>query len=130
MPFGEQVAFEPLEAADDLVLEAAHLGEVARARAEVLAQAVLDVSRQARLQLCRRLRERLERLARPLQRGVDGRRLDSSLRSLLEPFLCPLEGFVHAATITPRSDEDSRARLRPAAGADRPASCRTPRRIA
>src|SRR5712691_4083125 len=115
MSLREQVALEPLEAADHLVLEAAHLGEVARARAEVLAQPVLDVSGQAGLQRGRRLRERLERLARPLERGVDGRRLDTAFGRLFQPLLRPPDGFVHAATITPRSDEDSRARLPSAA---------------
>src|SRR5439155_22847507 len=130
VPLGEQVALEPLEAADDLVLEPAHLREVAHARAEMLAQAVLDVHGKPRLQLGSRLRQRLQRLTGPLEGGVDGRRLDPAFGCLLEPFPRAFDGFVHAATITLRSDEDSGARLRPAAGADRPASGLPARRFA
>ena len=58
MPLGEQVALEPLEPAEDLVHQPAHLGEVAGARPEVLLEAVLERGGQARLELGRRQRER------------------------------------------------------------------------
>ena len=64
VPLGEEIALEMLEPAQDLVHHPAHLGEVARARAEVLAEAVLDRVGQALLELRRRLGERVDRAAR------------------------------------------------------------------
>src|SRR5205823_4791872 len=58
VPFGEDVSLETLEPADDLARQAAHLGEVTRARPEVLAEPVLDRLGQAGLEAGRRGGER------------------------------------------------------------------------
>ena len=80
VPLGEQVALDPLEPADQLVHQAADLGEVAADRADLRAQPVLqrvaDAARQRRLELGRGGGERLDLLARPLERRVELRRLD------------------------------------------------------
>ena len=65
VPLGEEVALDPLEPADDLVHQAAHLGEVPGARAEVLAEPVLDRLGQAGLELGGRRGERLDRVRAP-----------------------------------------------------------------
>ena len=83
VPLGEGVPLDPLQPADDLVHEAAHLGEVPRARPEVAADAVLDRFGQARFELGRRRRERLDRGARPLERGIEVGRLGACLEPLL-----------------------------------------------
>ena len=72
---GEQVGLEPLEPADHLVREALDLGEPARDRGRLLAQAVAkraaDRVRQDDLELVRRLREGLDLEPRALERRGD-----------------------------------------------------------
>jgi S-adenosylmethionine:tRNA ribosyltransferase-isomerase len=84
---GEQVALDALEPADHLVQEAAHLGEVTRARTEVLLQPVLDRLGQPGLHLRRGGGERLDLVACALERGLDRRRLHAHGLGLLDPFL-------------------------------------------
>ena len=83
VPLGEHVALEPLEPADELVHEAAHLGEVAGDREHLLAHALLhrvaDAGGEARFELCSGCGERLDLLARPLERRVHRGRLDAAL---------------------------------------------------
>ena len=50
VPLGEDVSLDPLEPADDLVRQAAYLGEMTGARPEVLAKPVLDRLGQARFE--------------------------------------------------------------------------------
>ena len=91
----------------DLVHEAAHLGEVAGARTEVLLETVLDRVGETCLQLGRRLGQRLDRLARPLERGLHRRRRDAPLGGvrdpLVRPFDCAPDSFVHGDDNTPRT---------------------------
>ena len=87
VPLGEQVALDVLEPADHLVQETAHLGDVPRARAEVLLQPILDRLGQPDLHLRGGGRKRLDLVARALERGVDLRRLHTNGRSLLDAFL-------------------------------------------
>ena len=95
VPLGEQVAFDPLEPADQLVHEAADLGEVAADRHHLRAEAVLhrvaDAGRQRRLELGGRRRERLDLVARPLERRVERGRLDPSGSGLVDAGLRPLD---------------------------------------
>ena len=95
MPFGEQVALDPLEPADHLVHQAADLGEVAADRHHLCAEAVLhrvaDRRRQGRLELGGRRRERLDLVARPLERRVERGRLDPSGSGLVDAGLRPLD---------------------------------------
>ena len=71
VPLGEEVAFDALEPADQLVHQAAHLGEVAGDGEHLRAQAVLDgiadARGQRRLELGRGGGERLDLLARALE---------------------------------------------------------------
>ena len=87
MPLGEDVAFDSLEPADDLVGQAAHLGEMARHGQHLLAEPVLDrvadPRGQARLELGRGRRECLDLKPGPLERRVDAR-LAGSLARLRE----------------------------------------------
>jgi S-adenosylmethionine:tRNA ribosyltransferase-isomerase len=91
VPFCEQVAFDPLEPANQLVHQPAHFGEMAGDREHLLAQAVLhrvaDARREARLQLRRRRRERLDLVACPFERRVHGGGLDTPACRLLDPGL-------------------------------------------
>ena len=88
VPFREDVALEALEAAEQLVHQAAHLRELTADRARLGRDAFLDgladLRRQRRFELCRRGREILEPLARPLQRSFDTRSVRASLGSLCE----------------------------------------------
>jgi len=93
VPLRKQIAFDMLEPANHLVQEAANFGEMAGARPEVLLQALLDRTRQPDLQLGGRGGERLDLVARPLERGIDRRRLDAHRRSLLDPFLRARDRF-------------------------------------
>src|SRR4029079_1050539 len=78
VPLGEDVSLDPLEPADDLVRQAAHLGEVTGARPEVLAESVLDPRGQARLEAGRRRGKGLDGVACALQRGVEGGRVSAA----------------------------------------------------
>ena len=105
MSFREQVALDALEPAHDLVHEAAHLSEMASARTEVLLEAVLNCLGETYLQLGRGLGQRLDRLARPLERGLDRRRRDAPLGGVRDPlvrsFECAPDSFVHGDDNTP-----------------------------
>ena len=99
----QQVGLEPLEPADHLVREALDLGEPARDRRGLLAQAVAqraaDGVGQDDLELVGGLGERLDLEPRPVERGGDVRRERVAI--------------VHRdPTVTSRSDECKRARLR------------------
>ena len=134
VPLGEQVALDALEPAEQLVHQAAHLGEVARDRQDLRAEAVLDrvadACRQRRLELGRRRGERLDLVARALEGGVDLRGLDAAVGGLLEraPARARSLRRPSRATLPWRSDGCLRAGLRAAAGADRAASGRAARR--
>ena len=82
MPLGEQVAFDTLESAKQLVHEPAHLGQVTCDRQDLGSEAVLDgiadACGQRRLELGRSGRECLDLVARALEGGVDLRGLDAA----------------------------------------------------
>ena len=121
VPLDQQVGLEPLEPPDHLVREPLDLGEPARDRRSLLAQAVAqraaDGIGQDDLELVRRLRQRLDLEPGPVERGGDARAGVSS-------------GVHRQPTVTSPSDECKRARVRAAARADRAASARAPRRVA
>ena len=98
MPLRQEVALDPLEAADHLVRQPADLGEVASDGADLLAQAVLegavDPLRQRLLELCGGQGELLDLRSRALERGVDDGSGRSAFGRLLEPFAGPLECVV------------------------------------
>ena len=91
----KQVALDPLEPADQLIHEPANLCEVAAHREDLGAQPVLDgvadAARERRLDLGGRGRERLDLLARALERRVELRGLDPSRCRLVDPGLGPLD---------------------------------------
>ena len=87
MPLGEQVAFDVLQPANHLIQESAYLGEVARARAEVLLQPVLNRLGQPDLHLRRRCGERLDLVAGALERSLHRSGLHAHGRGLLDAFL-------------------------------------------
>jgi S-adenosylmethionine:tRNA ribosyltransferase-isomerase len=91
VPLGEQITFDALEPADQLVHQAAHLGEMTRDGQHLLTQTVLysvaDTRRKARLELRSQSCERLDLVAGPFERRVDGRRLDAAACCLLDPRL-------------------------------------------
>jgi S-adenosylmethionine:tRNA ribosyltransferase-isomerase len=72
--FGGEVGLEALEPPQNLRLQAANLGDLARdgerLRPEAVADRLADASREGGLQLGRRLRKGLQLAARPLERGV------------------------------------------------------------
>jgi len=71
IPLPEQVGLDPLQPADDLVHQAAHLGEMLCARLEVLAQAVLDRAGEAYLHDVRGRGQRFDLRARPSERSFE-----------------------------------------------------------
>jgi S-adenosylmethionine:tRNA ribosyltransferase-isomerase len=85
---GEEVAFDPLESADQLIHQAAHLREVTGDRKHLSPQAVLhrvsDARGQRRLELRRREGERLDLVARALEGGVDLGGLDATRGGLFD----------------------------------------------
>ena len=86
VPLDQQVGLEPFEPADHLVREALDLGEPARDRRSLLAQAVAqraaDGVGQDDLELVRRLRQRLDLEPGPVERGREVRRQRRSGRSI------------------------------------------------
>lgn len=101
MTLGEQVALEPLEAADRLIREPAYLGKLAgewpRLGAEALPQRVVESSRQGRFELGGRRGERLDLAAGAFEHGLGGRGIDAAGGGLLKPLLGPLDhAFVYA----------------------------------
>jgi S-adenosylmethionine:tRNA ribosyltransferase-isomerase len=97
VPLGEEVSLDALEPAEQLVHEAAHLGEVACDGQDLGPQSVLDgiadASRQRRLELCRGSGERLDLVAGTLERGVDLRGCDAPVGGLLQAGLRALDRF-------------------------------------
>ena len=105
VPLGEQIAFDALEAADQLVHQAAHLGEMPRDGQHLFAQAVLhrvaDARGEARLQLRGGCRQRLDLLTCALERRVHGGGLDAAARGFLDPRLGAGDSFgVHRSDVT------------------------------
>ena len=132
MPLGEDVSFDPLEPADDLVRQAANLGEVAGARPEVLAEPVLDRLRQARLEARRSSRRAISTACRA-RSSVASKAAGSVRPAAASSIRCcarAIASMSTEATIELGSDGPLRARLRAAAGADRAASGRAAGRVA
>ena len=103
VPLGEQVALDPLQAADDLIHQPANLGEMAGARPEVLAQSVLDRLGQPRLELRRRRGQRFDRVPGPFEGRFDRRGIDPPGRGLVEPLLRAFDGVeIHGCDDTTR----------------------------
>ncbi len=96
VPLGEQVAFQPLEPADQLVHQAAHLGEVTGNGEHLLAQAVLhrvaDADGEPGLELGGGCRECLDLLACALERRVHRSRLGAALGGARDPLHRALHG--------------------------------------
>jgi S-adenosylmethionine:tRNA ribosyltransferase-isomerase len=90
VPLGEEVALEPLEAAQRLVQQATDLGQVAADRLRLAAHSVLDPRRQRLLERRCDRRERVDLLARPCEQRFECR----SLRALPNPLLCTLDRAV------------------------------------
>ena len=88
VPFGEDIALEALEPAEQLVHQAAHLGELPADRAclgrDTFLDGLADLSRQGGLELSGRGSEILETLPRALQCCLDVRRVGASLGRLCE----------------------------------------------
>jgi S-adenosylmethionine:tRNA ribosyltransferase-isomerase len=88
---GEEVALEPLEAADRLIQQTAHLGDVACHREDLGAQAVADrrtdVGGNGRFELCGGRGERLDLIARALERGLDRAGRGTTCRGVGDPLL-------------------------------------------
>ena len=80
MPLGGDVALNALEAADDLVHEAAHLGEVPGARPEVVADPFLNRVGQAGFELGRRCRESFDRRSGAFEGCVERRGVGAAPR--------------------------------------------------
>ena len=83
MPLGDDVSFDALEAAYDLVHEAAHLGEMPGAGAEVVADSFLDRVGEPGFELGRCRGERFDRGARPFERRVERCGVGSLVEALL-----------------------------------------------
>jgi S-adenosylmethionine:tRNA ribosyltransferase-isomerase len=81
---GEEVAFKGGQAAQQLVGQAADLGEVAADRLRLAADGVLDLARERFLQSGRRGGERLDLLAGPDEESVQR----GPVRTLSDAFLC------------------------------------------
>jgi hypothetical protein len=100
---GLDVAFDPLQSPDHLVHQAAHLGEMPRARAELVAQAdsdgLLDLDRQRRLERVGGRGEPFQRLACPPERRIHRRLIRATGRRIGYPDPRALDSIVHAATI-------------------------------
>jgi S-adenosylmethionine:tRNA ribosyltransferase-isomerase len=90
VPLAEQVALERREATEQLVREAAHLGEAAPDGLGLAAYGALDASGQGLLQCCRCRGKRLDLLAGPDEEGVER----GPVGSLLDSLLCALDRAV------------------------------------
>jgi hypothetical protein len=107
---GLKVGLQPLEPANRLVGQAAHLGELPcdglRFCPESFAHRVRDVPGQLTSQLRGALCQRLELAASPLEDGVDVGREWAPGGSLCETLASPLDRvLVHNSTIPCRPDE-------------------------
>ena len=105
MALREQVALEPLEAADRLVQQASDLGDVPRDRkhfdAQTVADSGADLLGQRSLELSGRLRERLDLVARAYERRLQLCRRNPPGGRVNDPCLRPLESlFVHGQEAT------------------------------
>jgi S-adenosylmethionine:tRNA ribosyltransferase-isomerase len=90
IPLRKQVAVDAFQTADDLVHQAADLGEVAPHRLRFVAHRVADACGQRLLQLLRGCGERFDLFARAHQKRFQRR----GLGSLPDSFLCPLDDAV------------------------------------
>ena len=134
MALGEKVALEPLEPAQHLVHEAAHLGEVACARPEMLL-AGRPGSRPgspscSSADAC--ASDSIASRARSSAASTSAGWRDRSAASANRTFALSSARSTGSSTrrqYRARPDGDRRARLRPARGADRPASGRAARRV-
>ena len=85
---GQEVAFDALEPADQLIHQAAHLGEVAgdrkHLRAEPVLDGIADACGQRRLELRRSGGKRLDLIARALEGRIDLRGLDPAGGGVLD----------------------------------------------
>ena len=84
VPLGEQVAFQRRQPPQQLVHQAADLGEVPPNRLGLAANGFLDPARQGVLECGGRGGERLDLLAGPDEEGVQRR----AVGALVDPFLC------------------------------------------
>ncbi len=104
VPLGEEVALDALEAADQLVHQAADLGEVARDRQDLLAKPVLhgvaDACRKVRLEVGGSRGERLDLLARPFERRVDRGGVRAACRRSFQPLSGAIDSLVHGCDVT------------------------------
>jgi S-adenosylmethionine:tRNA ribosyltransferase-isomerase len=95
MAFREEVALHSLEAADRLVEQTADLGDVACHREDLGAKAVshrgADVRGNGCFELCRGRGERLDLVARPLERSLDRAGCRTTCRSVRDPLLCTFQ---------------------------------------
>ena len=95
VPLTEEVSLDPLEAADQLVHEAADLGEVAADGHDLCAKPVLhgiaDARGKGRFELGGRRGERLDLVARPLERCIECSGFDPSGCGLVNTGLGPLD---------------------------------------
>jgi S-adenosylmethionine:tRNA ribosyltransferase-isomerase len=89
-PLAEEVAFDVLEAADDLVHQAADLGEVARDRLGLLAHGFSDTGGQPFLESGCGGCQRVDLFSRPSEQCVEG----SPLRTVLDPLFRALDRAV------------------------------------
>ena len=110
MPFGEQLALDPLEPPNRLAGEPAHLGEVTadwkNLGPEPLADGLAHLARQRGLDLGSEVGERLDLLPRPLQRRLDVTGLDAPLGGGRQALLRALDGgLVHERRL-PCSPDD------------------------
>jgi S-adenosylmethionine:tRNA ribosyltransferase-isomerase len=87
---GDEVVLEALEATEDLIHEAAHLGEVPRHRLRLAADRFVHSRGKRLLERRRGRRKRLDLFTRPREQGVERR----GVRPLLDPAPCALDRAV------------------------------------
>ena len=104
VPLGEEVALDPLEPADQLVHEAADLGEVACDRQHLLAEPVLhrvaDACGEVRLEVGGGGGERLDLLACALERRVDRGGVRAARCRRFQPLSGAIDSVVHGCDVT------------------------------